>query len=596
MSKNNNYRGNKKPRNNYHKGNQNGGQGRNPRNDSRDCRADGGQPNGTSSTGTSVPTPDAPNPYTKVGTNHPMWRSNNPHIESIVADIPMWRPTGSHIPFFDYKTLGSIAPNNSMTADVIPGIMGLEVLHGPGIASSINDPINKALTQLLTIVSRKAGRNTKYDAPDLGLFILACNEVTMAIKHAERIFSIANVYNGDNYYLPDGFLKLFRIDMQDLIDNRATYVSKFNNILVSMERLITIDSIPLCERARWVYSNIYTDTDTANAQFYVFVPAGFRTLDHTTGSLVFKPYDDIVGGSFEKPGKLGNLLDYIDEMISQILNDTNYLFMMQDVTRTFPTAVFSATDFTGRETITPVFDPMVLTEIENADVLHVQVHASQADIKQFATGDARPVLRYELNDLGAITPYNYKEQYNLSCENMVLNFHSVPTTNDVMYATALKVNAQSIDTADAAPLGPADGCSSHGMGAKVTACGSEVITRMFLVTNQIVGRGTDEEHVQTFVDTMPCIGVDFTSTTTGTIDYETLDRLTLFDAFNRHPRLPVGVWTHSSSTDKYNYYPIGYVYDYDIVNAISSTTVLQDIQNYAMQSLWGYPFRMPTND
>lgn len=297
--------------------------------------------------------------------NDVSWYTKNEQLVRDAASIPYSYPLGGEF--------GTYAAQR-----VLPGLMTLQLVTGPGISDSENSPVNIAARDIYSYVRHKNSGHSNYDPNDLMSYLLAVDEAYMLYFNAVRAYGAMNLYNNENRYGPQRIVEGLGWDYSDLNANLAQFRYAINAYTVKLNALCVPSKLPYFQRHAWLYSGIYSDSMQPKAQLYAFAPAITRVRNDATGHLecydlkTAQPLTDktTIGISAMTQSTVADWIKISNLVINNLLSSEDIGIISGDILKAY-----------GRETlitipainddyrITPTYSPEILSQIENATVL-----------------------------------------------------------------------------------------------------------------------------------------------------------------------------------------------------------------------------------
>lgn len=379
--------------------------------------------------------------------NDVRWYANSPELLRSAASIPFSSYTGMAFP-------------NAANVSV-PGIYAIH--YAPYVGSELDsNPINQAANSVYSYVVHANSRNQTYDAPDLMMLTLAGMQVFSALALGIRAYGTMKSYSQLDRYTPQGLIEAMGFDFQDLNKNLNKMWFDLNRLIAMSKQIWIPNAFPVMERWYWLNTNIYMDAQSAKSQYYLFVPSVFYVYDETSSDKggILTPYlwsmSGLTSNSSFPPVVLKRTWEFyvnmVDTMISALINSQDRGIIFGDILKAYgPERLYALPEIGPDYTVTPVYNPEVLTQIENSTCFpcNFQAYSADDDINTLDPtntyfGDI--VQNPENNNLisqnfqketvksNALAKFNSK-----GLDYSVLNFHlvGVPTPEMIMVATRL---------------------------------------------------------------------------------------------------------------------------------------------------------------
>lgn len=397
----------------------------------------------------------------KSRSNPASWYDHYPEYTRSAGTIPFSLPLG-----MQYR----LTPTGTSTVDgetaYIPGILGINFIPTPGYSNNNDSPINRAAARYYTYMrgAQKAAAN--YDSQDVLIAFLALDSCYMYHSLLRRIYGVYNSYTPVNEYYARSLLVAHHVDPDDLKKNGARLREYINSFAIALGSFTAPRSLDFIARHRWMCEGLYLDSQSTRAQTYMFMPDGFWRYDNTveTGSRLnfvgfpgqgtYMTVDDLI--TFGE-----NLYDNVlaDEDIGQISGDYFNAFGASEC--------IQLTETMEGYRIAPIYDPVVLSQIENATIID-GIDYNSLVIEQ-DPGVNKGAIMFQPK---ASVTVDYKA---FLAEKRMLNFHGdQPDPLQVIEMTKLTVATAS----DAAPDGTLPAIPSE---YNLTCFGSEIAVGAWII-------------------------------------------------------------------------------------------------------------------
>jgi len=303
--------------------------------------------------------------FEKDKSNDVSWYANNKEILTAAASFSYFNPVGSPL------RLGSTNTNTRITFDTdnVPGVMALRYVPTPGMAGTIQDPVNVAADNIYSYVRYQNSGASNYDPTDLMLYLLAMDEIYSWWARAVRAYGTIRIYSQTNRYLPKVLLAAQGFDADDIIGREAEFRGKINAMAAQIQAFCVPATLPFFTRHFWMNSNIYTDNDVYKPQFYLYEAVTYRILDEFSDSNggFLKAYP--VPHASESQGMtIDEWYGIMKSMLSVVNNSEDVGIMSGDILKAFGREnLFNLTAIQEDYAVLPVYNEEVLMQIENFD-------------------------------------------------------------------------------------------------------------------------------------------------------------------------------------------------------------------------------------
>lgn len=225
-----------------------------------------------------------------------------------------------------------------------------------------NNGITLAANQLYTFIRHANSGARNYEPADVMMYVLAMRDIYSNMAEAARALGIINYFSFENRAIPKRIIQALNIDYDDLIGNVAEYRGTYNLLVKRCNSLAMPKYFKAFERAAFIGSNVFMDSDSRRGQLYVFAKDGSYTFDSTTSStgtsLTFTTHTYT---------NLGGLLSLIKRQLEAVETDTDALTMSGDILKAFNEAdLYQFATLDENYIVVPVYSEDVCAQIENA--------------------------------------------------------------------------------------------------------------------------------------------------------------------------------------------------------------------------------------
>lgn len=317
---------------------------------------------------------DAPKAENRVyPTNDPSWYNQDPSLARDSASIPFSYVVGTPTHLSEQGI-----PWNR------PGIMKVTLMPTIGEASVPNSPVNIAATANYSFIRHANSGHSNYDAPDLMLYELALASAYSYLNYLQRIYGLVTLYSTSNRYYPKALLESDFVDFDDINNNLANFRYGINVLINKLAAFAVQGDMPYFKRQAFLYSNIYTQGDSAKSSLYYYTPYGFYKYGlNTDGSGMLK-FVKLESGSTETgnyPKTVAYLLKFGNDLLDPILSSEDMGIMSGDILRAYGSNILKVAPIPEYYPLVPMADLAVIEQMQNATIMPV----APADIVQDST-------------------------------------------------------------------------------------------------------------------------------------------------------------------------------------------------------------------
>lgn len=382
--------------------------------------------------------------FKKKSGNDPAWYAADPVLLRDAASYPFSYNTGA-TEIHD-STAWNEPDISGTPASQIPGICSLHVYPCVGTANAATDPINVAAQSVYSFVRHANSGHSNYDAPDLMLYILAMANMYSFLVWCQRLYGYALTYDQRNRYVPNDLIRTNNVDAGDLISNLANFRFWVNTLIAKMASFAVPATMSIFSRMSFIYSDYYIEGTSIKDQLYQFVPEGFYQFgidSQSLGELAWVPFDYTTLMSTQ------DVMNYGDTLFNAIWSQEDFGIMSGDILKAYGDRIIKLVSIPEYYNIVPKFDPMVLTQMKNADLVRViptriAQNANASEILQYLTPlgfTTTDVMYGTTNALSsaAATIFNAVMRATIKDYRILTVDTDNPTPDVVIEATRLKV-------------------------------------------------------------------------------------------------------------------------------------------------------------
>lgn len=308
-----------------------------------------------------------------MGSNDLSWYTRNPFLTQASATIPFPNRPGMRIPM--RMTSGA----NTVMEYYGTGV--IDWLPSFGSSSLNTDPASVAGKEIYAKVRAAFSGSLDADAPDYIIYLGALDSIFAYIAYLKRIYRLLVAWSPNNYVTPDGILESLNFSSAEIAALRAnrTQLWQYINELVLQSRKFTCPAeMDLMRRHYWLSDNVYTDAPTINSQFYIF---------NMIGAYHYTPLPSIDSPDINAPGLQTYMLPNMNftstrdvtpdglykfglSMIQKLVEWDDSYTINGYLKKAYDGApLFIVEEIPADQSIEPIYNEEVLTQIENAKFL-----------------------------------------------------------------------------------------------------------------------------------------------------------------------------------------------------------------------------------
>lgn len=315
-------------------------------------------------------------------TNDVAWYAKDPRLVLDAARIPWNKPFGTALsPTSNNLGINITLPNTNHDgfkikekagSGAIPGICTLFCKPSFGTNTNINSPMNVCAQMLYTFVRHLNSGRKNYDVPDIMLYVSTFTDIYSFIEWMKRIYNAAYMYSRRNYYLGKAMLLAEHIDADSLVSELANFRYFINVCIKKVTAYAVPADITAFNRRAFLYRNTYIENPMGNIkdQLYQLSPDGFYIFDYdsanSSGLLKYKRINR--SGSYLTIADFRNLFN---SMMDKISGDEDFGIMSGDILKAYGGNILGLADQPEEGILVPTYDPIVLSQFKNADIVDV---------------------------------------------------------------------------------------------------------------------------------------------------------------------------------------------------------------------------------
>lgn len=312
------------------------------------------------------------------------WYNNYPALTLSTCQVPFNNCVGLPVraDLGLLKEWSPDAPNTILTA---PGIMTFDVMPTIGDAKDKESAVNVSSRALYTFVRHVNSGHVNYDAPDLMMYIVAMDSLTMFHEYLKRAYGVLSLNHPLNRYYPRGLVAAMGLDYDDLIANMPNLLYYINNFATKISSMVVPATIPLFERHKFMFSGYYADVNNLKGQVYMFRPGYLWVIDPMDKEgTTLKAVSVCAQNEAKHFLSFSDLVKIGDQLINAIAWNEDFNIMSGDLLKAFgydKIRKFETIDTNYTVLPTSMAEmPYFTDQVSNMTVMHVDV--SEAKISQ----------------------------------------------------------------------------------------------------------------------------------------------------------------------------------------------------------------------
>lgn len=359
--------------------------------------------------------------------NDPSWYSQNDQLLYDAANLYFSDALGTQLKVESYGNEDfKIDTFNRYT---VPGFarIGFTPVFGGGRLPT--SPLNIAAKKIYSYVRHANSGHANYESSDLMLYLIGMTQIYAYYAWLSRLYGLARTYNHKNRYYPKAIIQSMKVDFDDVMNNLADLRYAINAFSVRIGSLAIPTGMSYFDRATWIVSGIYLDEDNIKAQSYYFDFDRMWKFSAKTSTSGGELATISTGrDNANSPAKVSDLVAVMNTMLNPMIENEDINIMSGDIIKAYgDNNIIKLGVVTEDFTIEPVYDPVILSQIENLSFFNdmVSVTLTQSD----------NVLKNEINVPNKYCKHPYFAYNGIS---KLVNLHTDnPTPQEVMEATRL---------------------------------------------------------------------------------------------------------------------------------------------------------------
>lgn len=317
--------------------------------------------------------------------NDPSWYISEETILKDAASLSYANLAGVH--YTINQNLRNLGPTWDINNDyirqeqpqTIPGIMVFEHINTFGQSSPyhgvFDDSALTSMVRALYSYVRHANSGSKnYEAPDLGMYILAVDQVYTFIAELQRVYGVLTLYSRVNRYYGRRLVSAMGFNYDDLSTQIADLRAYINMLVYKASSLAVPANFSVFARHIWLANNYFTDSASGKANIYLFRPCRygrFAGFEDERGSQII--YDLKWMEDRENDRRLEDIKAMGTALMSPLLNNEDIGIMSGDILKAFGQDNLAKLTLINEDyQVLPVHSLEVLTQIQNLSLpMHV---------------------------------------------------------------------------------------------------------------------------------------------------------------------------------------------------------------------------------
>ena len=372
----------------------------------------------------------------RTGGNHVSWYVPDPNQLANVASIP-----------FNYRVgdmMQTYTSNSTLSSFALAGVLSIGYYPVYGKMVGYTDPINVASTAVYSWIRHANSGSRNYDHVDLMLYLMAMDSIYSGITWFQRLISVLMNYNNLSIYTPRAVVNAMGVNYNgDLYGELPAIRSRLNNVILKATTLCVPSTFPLYARHAFMNSNIYLDEPNARGQYYVFNPTALWQFGRASdGAGRLTPVDWVApnwsGDMIIGTSSWVTYMVKLEAMLDALYGDEDAGIMSGDILKAYGDgSLFKLVTLPDNTVLLPVYDPDMLDQIHNIDIVGRMIKSGTADIAITQVNSSQVYGPYLSSALFTFANDTLMEKRNVT----MLDLHTEISPEAVMRATRLKYSS-----------------------------------------------------------------------------------------------------------------------------------------------------------
>lgn len=330
--------------------------------------------------------------------NNPAWYIPNDGM-LVGAYIPFNQSAGTAIDYSDSPNGGKLYSS---------GLAALRTIPTLGLSQSSTSPISNAMVKLWVDVRKNKSSYSPYDAAGLMQYVRAMADVYSYIVYLQRVYGIAStMFAQGNRFMPAALLQANCVKTEITRQDLASFRYGINRLITQAASFNVPATLPIFQRAAFMYQNVYTEGSSIKDQLYMYTPEAFFRLmwaDDPEGDgktfatyLKMEPFAHDGAGNL-RTYSLDDLIQYGDDLMINLIGDEDINMMGADILSAYgPENMVKLSVLPEYYPIVPIFDVAVLEQMKNARPVWIPNNKLAAFISQGYYDVTQPAGSYLLS-------------------------------------------------------------------------------------------------------------------------------------------------------------------------------------------------------
>ena len=370
--------------------------------------------------------------------------------------------------------IGVTTDNATITDRSIPSVVGL--VTELAIPHNLDNTFEQCADQIYTTLLR-VFPNATYSENDVMCYILSVCNLHAAYCTLKRAYQVMNSFDLYDASLPQAFFAAMGFDYDTFRANAAglrSFAKQFSAFIANLAPL----KLDVITRYRWMFGNIFADSNEAKASYYLFSPQHVvsydTSVDATAGDPEMLNWADWTLTNAQTGQPYGNVITNLRTLIDNFQRSSIFDRIANHIATVYGKDMFYSSEVWDESaTLKPQYSERALMMIQNCN----------------AFGDAYQSTKYVWDSgvlktqivLDAIAEKVQRECAFAQLHTPYINtYKDTLSTTDLMYATSLQVVLEDNDWNTYID-------ATNGTDVIVTPiCGTEIVLKCFAI-NRVEG-------------------------------------------------------------------------------------------------------------
>lgn len=276
----------------------------------------------------------------------------------------------------------------------VPGIMSLEVAMAPGTCNNSSDPYNVGALAEYNYLQHATGRAPTYSAQEVGMYNFALTSAYALYQTMARLYGTLQNTSLDSRYLPRALVLAQGFDYDSFKSDLANFRLFINSYVYKLAALPLPHNFEFTNRHLRLFEGVYRDSESRQAQMYLFKPAGFWTWvegeeSHPDTYIKFVPMASLLGE--KQYVDFSRLSTFADSLLDALLNSEDVRMLGSDILNCFKDSLFTVTPVPEDYVVKPYYEEGISEQIENAYIYGINFNPNIGSVSEMLLEQATAI-------------------------------------------------------------------------------------------------------------------------------------------------------------------------------------------------------------